>query len=441
MKKNILLFILFIAQINFAQNTFPPNGNVGIGTLSPTSKLDVLGTIKSFETTPLGSPLNSSQLINEICGNCGANRLYNRSWLLRDNALSADWSTARLHDGISVDVSFQVPQNNTRTWWERDPWDNIQAWGDGANTYFTINSGKIGIGTALPESKLSIYSTYADGWNSGIELNREDGGKGWIVVDSEGMKLRTPIDGDGFYFRDNDNNTSLMIADGGNVGIGISNPAVKLEVVGNETTSFEAAGFYNVKNYGNANDKSETRINLGKIEGSNRQAMGAIGAFPTNNTDSSNGILAFYTREGQSVLERLRVVANGNIGIGTKNPLNKLDVNGTIHSKEVKVDMNGWSDFVFKKDYTLPTLQEVEKHISEKGHLENIPSEEEVLKNGINLGEMNSKLLQKIEELTLYVIEQNKKLQNQEKEIIKLNEDNADLVEIRKRLNKIESKL
>jgi len=100
----------------------------------------------------------------------------------------------------------------------------------------------------------------------------------------------------------------------------------------------------------------------------------------------------------------------GNVGIGVSSPQNKLDVNGTIHSKEVKVDMNGWSDFVFKKDYKLPTIDEVDKHINENGHLENIPSEEEVLKNGINLGEMNAKLLQKIEELTLYIIDLNKKV-------------------------------
>ena len=99
---------------------------------------------------------------------------------------------------------------------------------------------------------------------------------------------------------------------------------------------------------------------------------------------------------------------DGSVGIGTTNPDAKLAVNGTIHSKEVKVDVNGWPDYVFKKEYDLPTLQEVEKHINEKGYLENIPSEEEVLKNGINLGEMNIKLLQKIEELTLYTIEQQK---------------------------------
>ena len=107
----------------------------------------------------------------------------------------------------------------------------------------------------------------------------------------------------------------------------------------------------------------------------------------------------------------------GNIGIGITNPNNKLDVNGTIHSKEVKVDMIGWSDFVFKKEYELPTLEEIEKHIKENGHLENIPSEKEVVKNGINLGEMNVKLLQKIEELTLYIIEQNKRIKKLERKI------------------------
>ncbi|MBL0736404.1 hypothetical protein JI750_05875 [Flavobacterium sp. GN10] len=121
----------------------------------------------------------------------------------------------------------------------------------------------------------------------------------------------------------------------------------------------------------------------------------------------------------------MRILGNGNVGIGKTNPTNKLDVNDTIHSQEVKVDMNGWSDFVFKKDYVLPTLEQVEKHIAEKGHLENIPSKKEVLENGINLGEMNAKLLQKIEELTFYMIEMKK-----ENELLK---DNQKDLEVRMR--------
>ncbi|MHC0446376.1 hypothetical protein ACWA1F_13280 [Flavobacterium sp. 3-218] len=123
-----------------------------------------------------------------------------------------------------------------------------------------------------------------------------------------------------------------------------------------------------------------------------------------------NGINQRFVQRFNSVDYNSLVFFAGNVGIGKLNPSNKLDVDGTIHSKEVKVDMEGWSDFVFKKDYNLPTLEEVEKHITEKGHLENIPNEEEVLKNGINLGEMNAKLLQKIEELTLYNIRQQKQI-------------------------------
>lgn len=116
------------------------------------------------------------------------------------------------------------------------------------------------------------------------------------------------------------------------------------------------------------------------------------------------------------------------VGIGTNTPDTTLAVNGTIHSKEVKVDINGWPDYVFKKDYNLPTLEEVEEHINAKGYLENIPSEEEVLKNGIHLGEMNANLLQKIEELTLYMIHINKKVKELQINNTKLIEENKVLI-------------
>jgi hypothetical protein len=143
---------------------------------------------------------------------------------------------------------------------------------------------------------------------------------------------------------------------------------------------------------------------------------------------TSGGGISFSTNNNQ---EQMRIDYVGNVGIGVTNPNNKLDVNGTIHSKEVKVDMIGWSDFVFKKEYNLPTLTEVEKHINEKGHLENIPSEEEVLKNGINLGEMNAKLLQKIEELTLYMINQNKSIESLKEENKK---QNTEIMNLKKTL-------
>ena len=145
---------------------------------------------------------------------------------------------------------------------------------------------------------------------------------------------------------------------------------------------------------------------------------------------------------------RFIVNTGGNVGIGTNNPDAKLAVNGKIHTKEVKVDLTGWSDFVFYDNYKLPTLKEVENHIKENGHLKDIPSAKEVEKNGIYLGEMNSKLLQKIEELTLYTIQQEKEIVDLNKlksKIQALEKENESLkflatkfLELQKRMEKLE---
>jgi len=109
----------------------------------------------------------------------------------------------------------------------------------------------------------------------------------------------------------------------------------------------------------------------------------------------------------------------GKLGIGIEYPKHLLDVNGLIHAKEVKVDLTGWSDFVFEQHYHLPDLDEVEKFIKENGHLENIPNEKEVVENGVKLGEMDRLLLRKIEELMLYSIDQNKRIKKLEAELAK----------------------
>jgi len=139
---------------------------------------------------------------------------------------------------------------------------------------------------------------------------------------------------------------------------------------------------------------------------------------------------------------------NGTVGIGTTNTgSHKLAVEGSIGAREIKVEANGWSDFVFSNDYRLPTLTEVENHIKEKGHLKGIPSAEEVEENGFFLGEMDSKLLQKIEELTLYTIQQQKEIIEQKQEANKQAEEikslkamNSKLIALQKRLEKLEKK-
>jgi hypothetical protein len=107
---------------------------------------------------------------------------------------------------------------------------------------------------------------------------------------------------------------------------------------------------------------------------------------------------------------------NGNIGFGTMNPSHKLDVNGSIRANEVVVNTTG-ADFVFDKDYKLPELSDIEKFIQENNHLPDMASSSVMQENGMNVSEMQTKLLQKIEELTLYIIEQNRHIIEQNKRI------------------------
>lgn len=105
-------------------------------------------------------------------------------------------------------------------------------------------------------------------------------------------------------------------------------------------------------------------------------------------------------------------------------------LNGKFEAKEVKVTLTPTADFVFDEHYKLPSLDEVEKHIKEKKHLPEIASATQMEKEGVNIGEFQIKLLQKIEELTLYTIEQNKQLK-------KLQENNDKLAEEIKELKAI----
>lgn len=98
------------------------------------------------------------------------------------------------------------------------------------------------------------------------------------------------------------------------------------------------------------------------------------------------------------------------IGIGTTNPTDKLAVNGAIRAKEIKVDSGPWPDYVFDLDYNLLPLSEIKQFVQTNKHLPGIPNEQLVKKEGVALGEMNRKLLEKIEELTLHLIQVNEKV-------------------------------
>ncbi|MCW5520688.1 hypothetical protein J1N09_12635 [Aureitalea sp. L0-47] len=138
---------------------------------------------------------------------------------------------------------------------------------------------------------------------------------------------------------------------------------------------------------------------------------------------------SFAQRNFSNLTER-----NGKIGIGTKSPDELLTVKGKIHTQEVLVDLNGAvaPDYVFenyfsgaselKPEYSFPTLQEVASYVEEQHHLPGIPSAKELEAEGLSLKEMNLLLLQKIEELTLYTLEQQKEIEALKEKMAKLEE-------------------
>ncbi|WP_316810317.1 hypothetical protein [Pedobacter heparinus] len=284
-------------------------------------------------------PLQGNSVEISSAGGATENSFMNKKWLYRTQNGNS-WYNASLHDGISVDISFLTPQVDTRCWWERDPYNNIQSWGDGANTYLTINQGNVGIGTTNPGSRKFRLVTAVSENDVGVEveIGRTTGTNYGVVGKATGS--------------------------GANTNIGLFTTAIG-------ATSNLGLRIYNV-------------------------------------ASASSSYAIYSDSPAQSYFQ-------GNLGIGVEAPTEKLSVNGKIRAQEIKVEASPWPDYVFSRDYQLPTLQQTEQHIKEKGHLPGIPSAAEVKANGIDLGEMNAKLVQKIEELTLHLIRQQKEIEQLKK--------------------------
>ena len=121
-----------------------------------------------------------------------------------------------------------------------------------------------------------------------------------------------------------------------------------------------------------------------------------------------------------SVGEQFYLGYNGRVGIGTTAPKEALSVNGNIRAKEIKVEIANWPDYVFAEGYQLPSLQETARYIEANKHLPGVPKAAEIEENGLSLGEMNKILMQKIEELTLHLIDKDKEMSAIKDELLTL---------------------
>ncbi len=198
----------------------------------------------------------------------------------------------------------------------------------------------------------------------------------------------------------------LNVLDNGNVGIGISNPIYPLDMSSNQ----------GVIRLVSSNHTNGSVLELKNNTAGSPTFLGAI-----NFNNASNGFPGqiAYTLDNNltfrvSGSERMRINPVGNLGIGTSSLASgyRISVAGKIICEELKVQLQGnWPDFVFDEDYRLKPLTQLENEIRALGHLPGMPSAKEVENTGIVVGEMNKQLLQKVEELTLYVIDLQK--QNQ----------------------------
>jgi hypothetical protein len=388
--------------------TVKVDGNVGIGTTTPAAKLDVNGTFKVAGASTLSSTLGvtgattlSNTLMVAGLSTLGSLKVTGASTLAATTIVGATnitgavnlaGATSNLSVGGTLGVTGATTLSSLKV--------NGLATVGGFKVYQTDNpcltvESSYSSATLGAASCDGCYSNFAQ---RGDIVLRAMGNAKHILFNIPNL----PNDANGYVgFTDEINGTwckfknNKEVTIDGNVGIGTTTPEATLHV--NGTTRFD----------------NDVTIYTPKT-GNGTASTWAI----SNNTPShgapGSGLQFWRTATlptGIFQLCTMHLGDNGYVGIGTTEPDYMLTVNGTIHAKEVKIDLKGpLADYVFDKNYKLMDLKDVESYVNEHSHLPEVPSASEVATNGMDLGEMQNKMLQKIEELTLYVIKQQKEI-------------------------------
>lgn len=294
--------------------------------------------------------------------------------------------------------------------------------GDHVNTNMLLHS--IGGGTNETEADLMLWASEPSVTYTGVGIGNNV--KNWDAATSTGGISRIHNSRGGSYIRllDNKINFNLVSNSGtdqsvltlngnGNVGIGTSDPTNSLTIRKSPESDYSHLFF------------GEPFSTAG--EASARLCFAGTGIQHATfvwipNTTGDNGKLNLSfggSDNGVNNPTKVTFQSNGNVGIGTVNPGYKLDVIGTIRAREIKVNLDG-ADFVFEDGYKLMPLNELERFVRQNKHLPEITPAKEMQENGSDLGSLSVQLLQKIEELTLHMIEQNKEMELLKEQIKKL---------------------
>ena len=297
----------------------------------------------------------------------------------------------------------------------------------GQRVHYIHYNDNLGVGTTLPETSLHVKAPKDRGHSNvvGGLFDRSEAAGGSNIVQlkyhsTADLELNSFFTGTNFRYGSygdfnivnnidggvhgavnmvTNGQTRLSVMPNGNIGVGTSTPQARMNIVSPMHTADQEGTLI-------IGDVNQANLRLGCSE--NHTWIQGHAGMPLHINPIGNNLI--LNRDA------------GNVGIGTNNPDQKLTVKGKIHAEDVIVDMNVPADYVFQKyfdgessirpDYQMPTISELESFVRENKHLPEIPSGEAIMKDGVNLGDFQMKLLQKIEELTLYVISQNKEIED-----------------------------
>jgi hypothetical protein len=425
MKAKLTLVLFFCgATILESQTVYVPGGMVGssstpgyvgVGTNTPAARLHVAGGNPEIRFDYDGySHYGSLRWSGLQFGNNGVNRIV---------------AGRNVAGGL---LDFYVNNTNEGADYAQSP--------NGILALRLNSNGHVGVGTASPATTLDVAGSSvmgghievirASGSGHTVGLGVDGAGSDWGVALFQDGAKRLVVDQNGGVLLGASYVNGSAPANGlsvqGNVGIGTMNPTRRLQVYSNEDGDFlpfEVFGKYNgsaTPSGGLGIDSAATYWGVSLFQNGNKLFT----------VDANGGVLIGSGYQSHDAPINGAII-QGNVGIGTSEPTHKLSVNGTIKTKEVIVETTGWADYVFADDYALKPLAEVEAHIKQHKHLPGIPSAKEAATQGVSLGEMQARLLAKIEELTLHAIAQEKKtsvrLLEQEQRIQKLEQENRQL--------------
>ena len=338
-------------------------GNVGIGK-APSEKLDVGGIARIYDGNPI-LKLQTNSNSSAVAGTIEFNSLSNANYAKIGFSQGALKLSGRENTGFLLND-------------------------------LVLDNNNVGINNSTPDTKLHIIG----GQSVGLSASQNG-----YIMNGTSTSANLVMGSSSIQARNGTANAAQLNlqASGGNTYIGSS-----VDIAG----TVDIGGQTNIYDYTKIHGDGQ----IFAIDGNNpHMAFYQNGVYKTFLEQNGSGF-TIGVNSGN-----LRLSPTGQVSIGAVNnsaSQYRLTVDGKMICEEVKVELFGnWPDYVFSEDYKMNSLHDLEKFISLNKHLPNIPSATTVAKEGIELGDMNKKLLEKIEELTLYLIEQNKRIEALEKEI------------------------